>query len=60
MLQFEELRLALLEYDEKLKQLREALGLDAMNAEIEELEAKTAEEVPLVEKRYEQLTNGRV
>ena len=44
MIQFEELRLSLLEYDEKLKQLRDALGLDAMNEEIEALEAKTAEE----------------
>ena len=37
MIQFEELRLSLLEYEEKLKQLREALGLDAMNKEIAEL-----------------------
>ena len=44
MVQFEELRLALLDYEEKLGQLREALGLDAMNAEIETLEAQTAEE----------------
>ncbi len=44
MVQFEELRLALLDYEEKLGQLREALGLDAMSAEIETLEAQTAEE----------------
>ncbi len=44
MVQFEELRLALLDYEEKLKQLREALGLDDMNKEIEALEAQTAEE----------------
>ena len=44
MVQFEELRLSLLDYEEKLKQLREALGLDDMIAEIETLEAQTAEE----------------
>ena len=44
MVQFEELRLSLLDYEEKLKQLREALGLDDMNKEIETLEAQTAEE----------------
>ncbi len=44
MIQFEELRLALLEYEEKLKQLREALGLDSMQEEIAELEAQAAEE----------------
>ena len=44
MIQFEELRLSLLEYEEKLKQLREALGLDAMNKEIAELEEQTAQE----------------
>ena len=44
MVQFEELRLSLLEYEEKLGQLREALGLDDMNKEIEVLEAQTAEE----------------
>ena len=44
MVQFEELRLSLLDYEEKLNQLREALGLDDMNKEIETLEAQTAEE----------------
>lgn len=44
MVQFEELRLSLLGYTEKLTQLGEALGIDAMNAEAAELEAKTAEE----------------
>ena len=44
MVQFEELRLSLLEYEEKLGQLREALGLDDMVKEIETLEAQTAEE----------------
>lgn len=44
MIQFEELRLSLLDYEEKLKQLREALGLDAMNEEIAKLEAQTAED----------------
>ena len=42
MIQFEELRLSLLEYEEKLHQLREALGLDDMTKEIEALEAETA------------------
>lgn len=44
MIQFEELRLSLLEYKDKLKQLRDALGLDAMNEEIAVLEADTAKD----------------
>ena len=44
MVQFEELRLSLLDYEEKLKQLREALGLDDMNKEIADLEEQTAQE----------------
>ena len=44
MIQFEELRLSLLDYKEKLVQLREALGIEAMNEEVETLEAKTAED----------------
>ena len=44
MVQFEELRLSLLEYEEKLGQLREALGLDDMNKEIAELEEQTAQD----------------
>lgn len=44
MIQFEELRLSLLEYKDKLKQLRDALGLDAMNEEITVLEAETAKD----------------
>ena len=44
MVQFEELRLSLLEYEEKLGQLREALGLDDMTKEIAELEEQTAQD----------------
>ena len=44
MIQFEELRLSVLDYEEKLKQLRDALGLDAMNKEAEELEEQTAQD----------------
>ncbi len=44
MVQFEELRLALLDNTEKLNQLGEALGIEATSEEIKELEAKTAEE----------------
>ncbi|MBR6785582.1 MAG: peptide chain release factor 2 [Clostridia bacterium] len=44
MIQFEELRLAVLEYEEKLQQLREALGLDAMSKEAAELEEQTAQD----------------
>ncbi len=44
MIQFEELRFAVLDYEEKLKQLRDALGLDAMNKEAEELEEQTAQD----------------
>lgn len=44
MLQFEELRLKLLSYEDKLKELKEALGLDEMRAEQEKLEAMTADE----------------
>ena len=41
MLQFEELRLALTDYEEKLKQLGEALGIEKMNAEASDLEKQT-------------------
>ena len=44
MIQFEELRLSLLEYSEKLKHLGEALGIDKMNAEVSELEKQTEAE----------------
>ena len=44
MLQFEELRLKLLGYEDKLKELKEALGLEEMKAEQEKLEALTADE----------------
>lgn len=44
MLQFEELRLSLLESETPLKELADALGLEKMKAEIAELEAQAAEE----------------
>ena len=44
MLQYEELRLNLLESEQPLKELADAIGLDTLNAEIEKLEAQTAEE----------------
>ena len=44
MIQFEELRLNLLEYKDKLKELGEALGLENMKSEVASLEAKTAED----------------
>ena len=44
MIQFEELRLSLLEYSEKLKHLGEALGIDKMNTEVSELEKQTEAE----------------
>ena len=44
MIQFEELKLELLSYSDKLKDLREALGLDKVQEEIETLEAETANE----------------
>ncbi|MDD6021543.1 MAG: peptide chain release factor 2 [Oscillospiraceae bacterium] len=43
MIQFEELRLRLLESEKPLKELAGALGLDKMNDEIKALEAQTAE-----------------
>ena len=43
MLQFEELRLRLLGHEDSLKDLADALGLEKMKKEIEELDAKTAE-----------------
>ena len=43
MLQFEELRLRLLGHEDALKDLADALGLEKMKKEIEELDAKTAE-----------------
>ena len=43
MLQFEELRLTLLESEKPLKDLAEALGLEKMKAEIASLEAQTAD-----------------
>ncbi len=42
MIQFEELRLELLGYSDKLRELKEALGLDEMQKEIAALEEKTA------------------
>ncbi len=44
MIQFEELKLELLEYRDKLSHLKEALGLDQMHKEILLLEEKTAAE----------------
>ena len=44
MIQFEELRLSLIDYSEKLKHLGEALGIDKMNAEVSELEKQTEAE----------------
>lgn len=44
MVQFEELRLYLLGYEEKLNELGEALGLENMKAEVASLEEKTAQE----------------
>ena len=44
MVQFEELRFNVLEYEEKLGQLKEALGLEAMNEEVATLEEQTAQE----------------
>lgn len=44
MLQFEELKLKLLSYEDKLKELKEALGLGEMKAEQERLEELTAHE----------------
>ena len=43
MLQYEELRLALLEQEAPLKELKEALSIDALKAEIGELDKMTAE-----------------
>ncbi len=44
MVQFEELRLNLLGYEDKLKELGEALGLEEMKAEVASLEEKTAQD----------------
>ena len=44
MLQYEELRLALLEQEAPLKELKEALGIDALKEEITSLDAETANE----------------
>ena len=44
MVQFEELRLYLLGFEEKLTELGEALGLTAMKAEVASLEEKTAQD----------------
>ncbi|MCQ2480803.1 MAG: peptide chain release factor 2 [Clostridia bacterium] len=44
MVQFEELRLSVLDYKEKLEHLGASLGIEAMNKEIAELEAQTAED----------------
>ena len=44
MLQFEELRLELNDNKQKLSELREALGLDALKEEIAKLEEQTAAE----------------
>ncbi|MBR6939856.1 MAG: peptide chain release factor 2 [Clostridia bacterium] len=44
MIQFEELRLSLMDYSDKLKQLGEALGIRQMGEEVADLEKQTAEE----------------
>ncbi|MBR3767401.1 MAG: peptide chain release factor 2 [Clostridia bacterium] len=44
MLQFEELRLSLLEQESPLKELKEALSIDALKEEIAKLETETAKE----------------
>ena len=44
MLQFEELRLELASYEDKLVDLADALGLQKMKTEVEELEAETAKD----------------
>ncbi|MBQ6897790.1 MAG: peptide chain release factor 2, partial [Clostridia bacterium] len=44
MLQYEELRLALLEQETPLKELREALSIDSVKEEIAEYEKQTADE----------------
>ena len=44
MVQFEELRLYLLSFEEKLNELGEALGLNAMKEEVVSLEEKTAQD----------------
>ena len=44
MVQFEELRLHLLSFEDKLKELGEALGLNEMKAEVAALEEKTAQD----------------
>ena len=44
MVQFEELRLYLLSFEEKLAELGEALGLKEMKAEVVSLEEKTAQD----------------
>ena len=44
MLQFEELRLELLSYEDKLKDLAEALGLEKMKTEVAELEEESAKD----------------
>lgn len=65
MVRFEELRLSLLDYREKLTQLGEALGVELMKKEIKELEEQTAqdgfwndiENSQKVQKRLTQLKN---
>ena len=44
MLQYEELRLAVLENEKPLQELREALGLDTMKEEVAKLEAEAAKD----------------
>ena len=44
MIQFEEIRLSLLDYEDKLKQLHDALGLDAAAKEVAALEEQTGGE----------------
>ena len=43
MLQYEELRLKLLESEKPLQELKESIGYDTMSAEVKELEAQAAE-----------------
>ena len=59
MLQFEELRLELNDNKQKLSELREALGLDALKEEIAKLEAELAYQTKFLESVRKKLSNER-
>ena len=59
MLQYEELRLAVLENEKPLQELKEALGYDTMKEEVAKLEAEAAKDWPTKRKTSPSTTSAK-